>query len=133
MAESKNQGDDAARGDVRFPLIVLGLVFVINGFLADWFIDSGVTDGSGSGSTVGDLSAMLGAIILAMPILWRAFKDLAEGRLTTNELVAIAVSASFATGQYREAGLVAFFMLIAELIETRTAEGAKERQRRPAD
>ncbi|MDP7011322.1 MAG: cation-translocating P-type ATPase [Verrucomicrobiota bacterium] len=126
MAESKNQGDDAARGDVRFPLIVLGLVFVINGFLADWFIDSGVTDGSGSGSTVGDLSAMLGAIILAMPILWRAFKDLAEGRLTTNELVAIAVSASFATGQYREAGLVAFFMLIAELIETRTAEGAKE-------
>ncbi len=126
MAESKNQGDDAARSDVRFPLIVLGLIFVINGFLADWFIDSGVTDGSVGGSTVGDLSAMLGAIILAMPILWRAFKDLAEGRLTTNELVAIAVSASFATGQYREAGLVAFFMLMAELIETRTAEGAKE-------
>jgi len=93
--------------------------------LADWFIDSGVTVEGGGGSTVGDLSAMLGAIILAIPILWRALKDLAEGKLTTNELVAIAVSASFAIGHYHEAGLVAFFMLLAEMIETRTAEGAK--------
>jgi len=126
MAEIDNQTDHTqAHSNVSFPLIVAGLVFVINGFLADWFIDSGSADEGGGGSTVGDLSAMLGAIILATPILWRAFKDLAAGKLTTNELVAIAVSASFATGQYREAGLVAFFMLMAEMIETRTAEGAK--------
>ena len=126
MAENENQnGISQARSNVQFPLIVTGLVFIINGFLADWFIDSGVTDESGGGSTVGDLSAMLGAIILAVPILWRAFKDLADGKLTTNELVAIAVGASFAIGHYHEAGLVAFFMLLAEMIETRTAEGAK--------
>ena len=118
--------DSQAQGNLRFPLIVAGLVFIINGFLADLFIDSGVAgDGGGGGSTVGDLSAMLGAIILAMPILWKAFQELYAGKLTTNELVAIAVSAAFATGRYHEAGLVAFFMLLAEMIETRTAEGAK--------
>jgi len=118
-------GNTQNQSNARFPLIVAGLVFVINGYLADWFIDSGVTVEGGGGSTVGDLSAMLRAIILAIPILWRALKDLAEGKLTTNELVAIAVSASFAIGHYHEAGLVAFFMLLAEMIETRTAEGAK--------
>jgi Cd2+/Zn2+-exporting ATPase len=118
--------DSQTQGNLRFPLIVAGLVFIINGFLADLFIDSGVAgDGGGGGSTVGDLSAMLGAIILAMPILWKAFQELYAGKLTTNELVAIAVSAAFATGRYHEAGLVAFFMLLAEMIETRTAEGAK--------
>ena len=115
----------AGSNNIKFPLIVAGLVFIVNGFLADLFIDSGVTWGGGGGSTVGDLSAMLGAIILAVPIMWRAFKDLADGKLTTNELVAIAVGASFAIGHYHEAGLVAFFMLLAEMIETRTAEGAK--------
>ncbi len=115
----------AGSNNIKFPLIVGGLVFIINGFLADLFIDSGVIGGGDGGSTVGDLSAMFGAIILAVPIMWRAFKDLADGKLTTNELVAIAVGASFAIGHYHEAGLVAFFMLLAEMIETRTAEGAK--------
>ena len=38
-------------------------------------------------------------------------------------VVAIAVLASFASGHYQEAGVVAFFMLMGEIIETRTAEG----------
>ena len=42
------------------------------------------------------------------------------------ELVALAVIASFASGNYREAGMVAFFMLIGEIIETRTADGARK-------
>src|SRR5215207_9504830 len=58
-------------------------------------------------------------------ILITAFKDLRRGILSTNELVALAVTASFASGHYQEAGVVAFFMLIGEIIETRTAEGAR--------
>src|SRR6266536_1223137 len=54
-----------------------------------------------------------------------ARKDLRRGILSTNELVAIAVLASFASGHYQEAGVVAFFMLMGEIIETRTAEGAR--------
>lgn len=40
------------------------------------------------------------------------------------ELVALAVIASFASGQYIESGAVAFFMLISSMIEHRTATGA---------
>ncbi|MEO6034992.1 MAG: cation-translocating P-type ATPase, partial [Verrucomicrobiota bacterium] len=52
-------------------------------------------------------------------------KDLKRGILSTNELVALAVIASFASGNYQEAGVVAFFMLLGEIIETRTADGAR--------
>jgi Cd2+/Zn2+-exporting ATPase len=47
------------------------------------------------------------------------------GRVSINDLVAIAVLAAFASGNYKIAGVVAFFMLTGELIETRTAEGAR--------
>lgn len=40
------------------------------------------------------------------------------------ELVALAIIASLASGQYLESGAVAFFMLISSLIEHRTATGA---------
>lgn len=40
------------------------------------------------------------------------------------ELVALAIIASFASGEYLESAVVAFFMLIASLIEHRTAVGA---------
>ena len=48
MADTDNT---QAHSNFRFPLMVAGIVFVINGFLADWFIDSGVSDGGGGGST----------------------------------------------------------------------------------
>jgi Cd2+/Zn2+-exporting ATPase len=68
---------------------------------------------------------MIGALILGYPILVTAIKDLKQGRLSINELVAIAVLAAFASGDYKTAGVVAFFMLMGEIIETRTAEGAR--------
>ena len=51
-------------------------------------------------------------------------------RSSINELVAIAVLAAFASGEsqiggYQTAGIIAFFMLLGELIETRTAAGAR--------
>src|SRR5205814_5102728 len=70
-------------------------------------------------------SAMLGAILLGYPIVWTAIKDLKRGIVSINELVGIAVPASFASGDYKTAGVVAFFMLMGEIIETRTAEGAR--------
>src|SRR5205807_3308046 len=70
-------------------------------------------------------SAFVGAIILGYPIVLTAIKDLRSGVLSINELVAIAVLAAFASGQYQTAGIVAFFMLLGEIIETRTAHGAR--------
>ena len=68
---------------------------------------------------------MVGAIILGYPIVWTAIKDLSRAVLSTNELVALAVLGAFASGDYKEAGLIAFLMLLGDIIETRTADGAR--------
>ena len=96
---------------------VVGLVLVINAYVVDWLF--------AQGSAVASASACLGSIILGYPIVVTAIKDLRVGRLSINELVAIAVLAAFASGNYKIAGVVAFFMLTGEIIETRTAEGAR--------
>ncbi len=93
--------------------------------------------------------AMVASILLGGPIVWGAAKGLITGRCSHDhgpghahahgsdhehghvagsshmeELVAIAIIASFAAGMYVECAVVAFFMLIASLIEHRTAAGA---------
>jgi Zn2+/Cd2+-exporting ATPase len=110
-------GDDHSHTQFNLKRTVFGLVLIVNSFLVEWILDRS--------STVADLSAAIGALVLGIPILITAFKDLRRGILSTNELVALAVTASFASGHYQEAGVVAFFMLIGEIIETRTAEGAR--------
>jgi len=97
---------------------VVGLVLVINAYVVDWLF--------AQGGAVASTSACLGAMILGYPIVVTALKDLRVGRLSINELVAIAVLAAFASGNYKVAGVVAFFMLTGEIIETRTAEGARQ-------
>ena len=72
-----------------------------------------------------NLSAFLGAVCLALPIVITAIKDLLEGRVYMNELVALAILAAFAGGDFRAAGLIAFFLLITIIIETHTASGAQ--------
>jgi Cd2+/Zn2+-exporting ATPase len=99
------------------------LVFVINSFVITWVF-------SDRANPIAAGSAMIGAIILGYPIVWTAIKDLRRGLLTTNELVALAVlaafgSANFTVGGYQQAGVIAFFMLMGQIIETRTAEGAR--------
>jgi Cd2+/Zn2+-exporting ATPase len=101
----------------RLKQTLLGLLFVINAYVIDW-IDP-------RGAMLAGASAMIGAILLGYPIVWNAIQALRRGVLGINELVGIAVLASFATGDYKTAGVVAFFMLIGEIIETRTAEGAR--------
>jgi Zn2+/Cd2+-exporting ATPase len=97
---------------------ITGVVFVLNAYVVDWLFQQG--------TTVASVSAMIGAIILGYPIIVTAIKDLRRGRLSINELVAIAVLAAFASGNYETAGVVAFFMLTGEIIESRTAEGARD-------
>lgn len=110
-------GHDHEHAPVRLWQTLIGVVFVVNAFLVDWFFDQGHTISSASG--------MIGAVILGIPIMIVAIKDLKRGHLSINELVAIAVLAAFASGDYKTAGVVAFFMLLGEIIETRTAEGAR--------
>src|SRR5213592_3937878 len=112
---------------VRLWQMVIGVIFIANSFLVGWIFDKG--------STVAGLSAMAGAIILGWPIVATAIRDIRRGILSINELVAIAVLAAFAAGAfksgespvggYQTTGIIAFFMLLGELIETRTAASAR--------
>src|SRR5271167_3219936 len=110
-------GHDHSHSVVHLWQLVLGVVFVLNAYLVDWLF--------AAGTTLASASAFIGAIILGYPIVVTAIKDLRVGRLSINELVAIAVLAAFSSENYKIAGVVAFFMLTGELIETRTAEGAR--------
>jgi Cd2+/Zn2+-exporting ATPase len=108
---------DHEHAPVRLWQTLVGVIFVLNAFIIDWFFQSG--------HNVSSVSAFLGAIILGYPIVWTALRDIYRGVLSINELVAIAVLAAFASTDYKTAGVVAFFMLMGEIIETRTAEGAR--------
>ncbi len=110
-------GAEHEHAPVRLWQTLIGVVFVLNGFLVDWILERGYT--------VASASAFIGAVVLGYPIVWTAIKDIRRGLLSINELVAIAVLAAFASGDYKTAGVVAFFMLMGEIIETRTAEGAR--------
>ena len=111
-------GHDHEHSVVHLWQAVLGVVFVLNAVIVDWLFDAG--------STLASASAMIGSLILGYPIIVTAVKDLRRGNLSINELVAIAVLAAFASGNYETAGIVAFFMLTGEIIETRTAQGARD-------
>ncbi len=72
-----------------------------------------------------DLIALLGAVMLGAPLVWHALKCLASGQNHMDELVALAIVAAITLGDYKEAGIIAFFMVLSNLIETRTALGAR--------
>ena len=79
----------------------------------------------GTDSDNTDFLAMLAAILLGAPIIWHAIKSLIRRESHMDELVALAIFAAFVTQHYATAGIVAFFMLLSELMETRTALGAR--------
>ncbi|HZI30737.1 MAG TPA: hypothetical protein VFF11_00245, partial [Candidatus Binatia bacterium] len=76
-------GHDHEHSVVHLWQAVLGVVFVLNAFVVDWLF--------ASSTTLASASAMIGSIILGYPIVVTAVKDLRVGRLSINELVAIAV------------------------------------------
>jgi Cd2+/Zn2+-exporting ATPase len=103
----------------RLLLTLVGGVLILNAFLADKFFFPEQEE-------IGAISALLGALVLGIPILIGGFREMSRGRMRMSTLVAIAVLAAFVLADYRVAGIVAFFMLLASLIEEQTAEGARE-------
>ena len=75
-------------------------------------------------AVLGALSSMIGAFLMAVPILGRAIEDLLHDQLRMTMLVALAVVASIARQDYPTAGVISFFVLVSEAVERRTAMGA---------
>ncbi|HZU96659.1 MAG TPA: cation-translocating P-type ATPase [Planctomycetota bacterium] len=74
---------------------------------------------------VADGAAAIGALALAAPIVLRAARNVRDGTLDLDELIALAIIAAFAFEDYVTAGAVAFFATLGELVERRTALGAR--------
>ena len=108
-------GHDRSMGKMMFAL--LGGILTINSFLLSWLLPQQ--------AFAADMSALFGAVILALPIVITAVRDLVNGKVYMNELVALAILAALASANFRTAGVIAFFLLITIIIETRTASGAQ--------
>ncbi len=104
---------------MRLGVALVGGILVLNSYLARVFFSRWID------AQAMEISAFLGALMLSIPIFWEAACDLFKSRIQMNELVALALLAAFAAGEYRTAGAVAFFMLITITIEKRTAIGAE--------
>ena len=103
--------------------ILTGGMFVLLAYVSDW-VFAGDTDAGGK-NFYSDALALAGALLLGAPVVWHAFKCLLHGHMHMDELVALAIIAAIAAIDYKAAGAVAFFLLLSNLIETRTALGAR--------
>jgi len=116
--------DDAERKvDFKIVASLFGGMFLIAAVISHYMMNMPVQ---------GDVLAILASLLLGTPIIIDATKGLfGEGGLGARsshmeELIALAIIASFASGAYIECGSVAFFMLISSFIEDRTAVGARK-------
>ena len=105
----------AGRAGAQIVATLVGGVLLVNAALAKFIFHSEFPS---------QALAMVAALLLGVPLVWRALKDLWAGHSHMDELAALAVAAAFAAGWYLEAGVVAFIMIISTLIEHRTALGA---------
>ena len=117
LNDDKDARSITQTASVRLWQTLLGKIFIVNSYALGWFSPQSTQVAAGS--------AMLGALLLGQPLLAASVQSLRKGEFGINELVSIAFLASFATSDYRTAGIVAFFMLLGEIIETRTAAGAR--------
>ncbi|MBR7121312.1 MAG: cation-translocating P-type ATPase [Lentisphaeria bacterium] len=108
-------GHDRSMGRVFFALI--GGILTANSFILNaWLPEQ---------EFAANMSALFGAFILALPIIITAVKDLVRGKVYMNELVALAILAALVKADFQTAGIIAFFLLVTIIIETRTASGAQ--------
>ena len=117
---------ETGRATAKLIATLLGGVLIVCSFAAQWLYgDSTAVAGGDESHFYSGLLAAVGALLLATPLWWHAAHCLFSGHMHMDELVAVAIMAAFAIGEYQTAGVVAFFLLLSNLIETRTALGAR--------
>ncbi len=74
---------------------------------------------------VAQIPAAMGAVVLVIPLLRGAWKEVSRGRPSSDSLASLAVLAAIATAYYLAAGFLALFLWTANLVLSRTAWGAQ--------
>ncbi len=75
--------------------------------------------------SVAQIPAVIGALILMVPMASGALRELRAGRPSSDSLATLAVLAAVANQLYLAAGFLAFFLWLSELVLSRTAWGAQ--------
>ena len=74
---------------------------------------------------VAELPAMVGAVLLAMPLLIAAFTEIRTLRFSSSTLAAMAILSAIAIHEYVAAGWLAFILVVFGLLVRRSASGAQ--------
>jgi len=110
-------GDETGRATRKIVAVLLGGVLLLAAVVASFVYQQPFYSG---------ILSMGAAALLGLPLITKAFRDLWQGKLQMDVLVALSVTAAIASGEYMIAGAAAFFTILAELIENRTALGARK-------
>ncbi len=113
---------ESGRANAKLVATMLGGVLLLASFAASWIFPESEQL---TRNLYSDVLAFAGALLLAIPLWWHAIQCLLSGHMHMDELVALAILAAMAIQEFQTAGVVAFFLLISNLIETRTALGAR--------
>lgn len=80
---------------------------------------------AGQSTTVGAALALTSVTLNGVPIVWGALRGLIRRRMNVDELVALAIVASLAKGEFLTAATVSFVMVLGALIEEATSDSAR--------
>lgn len=75
--------------------------------------------------SIGEMPALIGAVLLGMPLFVASYKELRAGHASTSTLCAIAILGALAINQYTTAGFLAFILLVADQFVRQRAWGAQ--------
>lgn len=76
-------------------------------------------------SRIAQLPAMIGAVLLGLPLFKAAIKEITVTRLSSSSLAALAIVAALALGEYETAGWLAFILVVFGQLVRRSASGAQ--------
>ncbi len=79
----------------------------------------------GNHPDIATIPAAIGALILAVPLLQGAWREISRGRPSSESLASLAVAAAISSGLFLPGGFLAFFLWTANLVLSRTAWGAQ--------
>lgn len=99
-------------------LYLVGGVLLLASVLAKYVFSGAIP------ASVADLPAIIGAILLGMPLFVAAAREIWKGTPSTSTLCALAILASLANQHYTTAGFLAFILLVADSFVRQRAWGA---------
>ena len=115
--EALEAGASEAGSERRVIFYLIGGVLVLITLISDAF---GVHSGK-----IANVPALIGSIILAIPLFVNAFGEIRRKHISSNTLASLAILAALVSEMYVVAGPLAFILLVADQFVRRTAWGAQ--------